>query len=89
METLLFLFYLCFNLSLYPKTMIVTEINTTEDYVVCEDYTGNLWSFDGVEDWQEGDICSAIMWGKGTAEVIDDEIVMARYNGNVNAKEGN
>jgi len=72
------------SLGLYSKAMIVTELDTANDIVVCEDYNGNLWEFQGVEDWAEGDIVAAIMYDNGTVSIYDDEIVMTRYNGNVN-----
>lgn len=68
----------------YPATMIVTETDTATDTVVCEDYNGNLWEFEGIEDWTEGDIVAAIMYDNATEIIYDDEFVMVRYNGNVN-----
>ena len=84
MDRLLFLFCLLINLSLYPATFVVTEIDYAEDVVVVEDYNGNIWSFDGTEDWMVGDIVSAVMYGKGTPEIWDDEFVTCRYSGNIN-----
>lgn len=68
----------------YPTTMIVTETDTATDTVVCEDYNGNLWEFEGIEDWAEGDIVAAIMSDNATEIIYDDEFVMVRYSGNVN-----
>ena len=83
----MWLFLLLFNLGLYPKTLVVTETDTARDVVVCEDYNGNVWEFEGVEDWETGDIVSAIMDSKGTEEVHDDEFVVCRYGGNVFARK--
>lgn len=82
----MWLFLLLFNLGLYPKTLVVTETDAARDIVVCEDYNENVWEFEGVEDWETGDIVSAVMDSKGTEEVYDDEFVVCRYGGNVFAK---
>ena len=84
--SLLMMFMLIFNLGMYPKTLVATEINITRDVVVCEDYNGNVWEFDGTEDWEVGDIVSAVMWNAGTEIIYDDEFIMCRYGGNVIAK---
>lgn len=65
----------------YPQTMTVVQIDIATDTVTCEDLTGNLWQFKGVEDWQEGDTVSMIMNNKGTEEIFDDEIIKIEYNG--------
>lgn len=65
----------------YPQTMTVVQVDIATDTVTCEDATGNLWQFKGVEDWQVNDIVSMIMNDNGTEEVFDDEIVKVRYNG--------
>lgn len=52
---------------LYPLTTTVTEINN--DTVTVEDSNGNLWSFNGVEDWQVGDGCALIMGSKQEMEM--------------------
>lgn len=83
----MWLFLLLFNLNLYPKTFVVTETDVTRDVVVCTDYNGNEWEFDCIEDWQVGDVVSAVMDGKGTASIYDDEFVMCRYGGNVNTEK--
>ena len=46
-----------------------------------EDFNGNLWQFDGAEDWVEGDICTLIMNSKGTEEIKDDTIISVHYSG--------
>ena len=64
---------------LYPLTTTVTEINN--DTVTVEDSNGNLWSFNGVEDWQVNDGCTLIMDSNGTENVTDDKILSETYNG--------
>lgn len=70
--------------ALYPKAMLVTELDNTNDLVICTDYNGDNWIFKGIEDWQIGDIVAAIMDSNGTETVYDDIVIDCRYNGNVN-----
>lgn len=65
----------------YPLTTIVTEINPEIDVVSITDNNGFVWQFYGVEDWEEGDICSVIMNDNGTETIFDDIIVTTRYGG--------
>ena len=65
----------------YPQSMTVVQIDEATDTVTCEDATGNLWQFKGIEDWFIGDIAAMIMDSKGTAEISDDEIITIRYCG--------
>ena len=66
----------------YPACGEVVEINRENGKVVVEDFNGNLWAFEGCEDWMEGDICAMIMSDEGTPETIyDDVIIQARYCG--------
>lgn len=65
----------------YPTCGTVVEINKENDEVVVEDFNGNLWAFEGCEDWAEGDICAMIMSDEGTSEIYDDTIVQVRYCG--------
>ena len=51
-----------------------------------EDSNGNLWSFNGVEDWQVGDGCALIMHDNSTSEIVDDTIVSTRYQGRMESK---
>lgn len=74
---------------IYPRTMVVSEINTKSDTVVLTDNTGNVWEFYGVEDWQVGDICSCIMDTNGTENITDDAIIDVRYDGRIEDLGGN
>ena len=65
----------------YPLTTIVTEINEEKDSVSITDNNGFVWQFYGVEDWEEGDICSVIMNDNGTETIFDDIIITTRYGG--------
>lgn len=65
---------------LYPLTTTVTQINNNT--VTVEDSNGNLWSFDGAEDWEVGDGCALIMHDNSTSEIVDDVIISAKYQQN-------
>lgn len=67
--------------NLYPTTMVVTEVDYKTDIVTMEDFNGNIWQFEGTEDWMTGDIVGCIMDSKGTDLIYDDEIVKIRYTG--------
>lgn len=67
--------------NLYGLTTIVFNVSYSTDVVTVEDFNGNLWQFDGAEDWVEGDICTLIMNNKGTTEIKDDTIISVRYSG--------
>ena len=65
----------------YPLTTRVVEVDENADLVTCEDFNGNLWEFEGCEDWQKGDICSLLMDSNGTKKIFDDKIMLAQYGG--------
>ena len=69
---------------LYPLSTTVTEINN--DTVTVEDTNGNLWSFDGTEDWEINDTCALIMNDNSTKDIRDDVIVSTRYQGRMESK---
>jgi hypothetical protein len=62
-------------------TGIVVELETETDSVVFEDFNGNLWAFEGIEDWFVGDTVAAVMADHGTRTIHDDEIVSVKYCG--------
>ena len=65
----------------YPQTFVVVEVDEKLNAVTCVDFNGEEWAFYGTEDWQVGDIVSAIMTDKGTSKIYDDEFVTIRYSG--------
>lgn len=65
----------------YALTCKVVEIDKSKDIVTMEDSTGHRWEFYGAEDWEISDCVSAIMNDRGTASILDDEIVSVRYSG--------
>lgn len=67
----------------YPLATVVVEADAEKDVVTLEDGTGNLWTLEGVEDWELGDVCACIMGDNGTENISDDRIVSAKYCGNL------
>ena len=70
--------------NLYPLSTTVTQINN--DTVTVEDTNGNLWSFDGAEDWEINDTCALIMNDNNTKDIRDDVIISTRYQGRMESK---
>jgi hypothetical protein len=64
-----------------PLCGIVIEVNYGENYIAIEDFTGNVWEWEGAEDWQEGDIAAMIMDDNGTESIFDDIILDIQYCG--------
>ena len=69
---------------LYPLTTTVAEINN--DTVTVEDLNGNLWLFNGAEDWEINDSCALIMNDNNTKDIRDDTIISTRYQGRMESK---
>lgn len=69
---------------LYPLSTTVMEINN--DTVTVEDLNGNLWSFNGAEDWEINDSCALIMNNNNTKDIHDDTIISTRYQGRMESK---
>ena len=69
------------EVNLYPTTTVVYKLDRENDLVTVKDANGNLWQFEGCEDWEINDICSMLMNDYGTTSIYDDEIVMVRYSG--------
>lgn len=66
---------------IYPRTMIVREIDYNDNTVLLRDTMGYDWKLNGTEDWMRGDICSCIMWNNRTTDIVDDVILDTRYCG--------
>ena len=65
----------------YGKSAEVTEIDLENNIVIFEDPTGNLWEWEGVEDWFTGDRAALVMNDQGTATIYDDAILNVKYMG--------
>lgn len=66
---------------IYPETAIITETNQEADLVTVQTLNGNLFQFEGIEDYQTGDIVSMIMDSNKTEVVTDDIILSVKYSG--------
>jgi len=67
--------------TIYPQTMIVTGIDRAADTVEIETAAGHIYAFYGAEDYETGDVVSAILYNNLTPDVTDDEILAVRYAG--------
>ena len=65
----------------YPLCGVVIDVNRYDDSITIEDFNGNLWVWQGAEDWCVGDIAAMIMCDNGTSSIYDDTIVSITYNG--------
>lgn len=66
---------------LHSRVAMVTEINEEENLITVTCANGNMFQFTDIEDWMCGDLCSMIMYDKGTEIVEDDIIISSRYGG--------
>ena len=61
---------------------MITDINAESGLITATCANGNMFSFyDTEETWICGDLCSLIMYDRGTPSVLDDVVVKARYGG--------
>ena len=68
----------------YPLVVRVDSFNMAENLVYFVDADGELWTFEGIGDWQRGDVGALLMSDSGTENFIyDDEILDARYGFNM------
>ena len=65
----------------YALTTVIVSLDYDADVVECMDFNGNVWAFDGCEDWQLMDVCSMVMDDAGTESIYDDAIINCRYDG--------
>lgn len=63
---------------LYPQAARVVDIQQDEIYL--RDGAGNIWRWQGAEDWQIGDGAAMIMTNNGTKDIHDDIIVSIKYS---------
>lgn len=66
---------------LYSQTFMVINIDYETDIVEMIDGNGNLWKFEGTEDYCENDYISCIIYKNNTEEIYDDIILSTRYSG--------
>lgn len=73
------------TITMYPKTTICLAVNHQTDTVTVADCNGTKWTFNGCQDFEEGDLIALIMNDNGTPDTIwDDTVVTARYSGGTN-----
>lgn len=65
----------------YALTTVVVSLDYDADVVECMDFNGNVWAFDGCEDWSLFDVCSMTMDDMDTSIIYDDVIINCRYDG--------
>jgi hypothetical protein len=65
--------------NLYSKVGMITRLDAAKDEVIFTDTRGMVWSFFGVEDWQEGDLLCAIFYDADTIDPYDDSVIGATY----------
>lgn len=56
-------------------SLITTVIEINDNIVMIEDNNGEVWTFEGAENWKINDNCFCIMNDNGTQTIYDDEIV--------------
>lgn len=65
----------------YPAAGVVVGFEPESDIVLVEESNGTIWAFEGIEDWQLGDLAALLMDDSGTELIFDDQIVLAHYTG--------
>ena len=66
---------------MYSRSAVVVGVDYTADVITVEDSTGNLWTFDGVEDYDLSDRVALTMSDNGTDwDIKDDRIIEVRYD---------
>ncbi len=74
----------CITVAAYAATGMVSAIDHSADTVQFRTATGLVYEFSGAEDYDLGDLISAIMSDEGTPDdVTDDRVMSARYAGRV------
>ena len=66
---------------IYSRSAVVVGVDYTADVITVEDSTGNLWTFEGVEDYDLSDRVALTMHDNGTDwNIKDDRIIEVRYD---------
>ena len=66
---------------LYPSCGRVVKVDRKHDTISIKDTYGNVWVWEGAEDWDKGDHVAMIMYDNFTKKTSDDVIVKLRYMG--------
>ncbi len=73
--------FILFLLGLYPTAGKVVEIDRETDTFTIETFSGQMWIYEGVEDWEVNDYCAMIMDSNDTESIYDDVISDIKYIG--------
>ena len=66
---------------IYSRSAVVVGVDYTADVITVEDSTGNLWTFEGVEDYDLKNRVALTMSDNGTDwDIKDDRIIEVRYD---------
>lgn len=65
----------------YAATGRVVRLDYFKDWVDVELGNGHIYVFEGIDDYQLGDIVSMLMDSHGTEDISDDEILDVSYAG--------
>ena len=63
----------------YPKLGVIVEFDYAEDLVFVADWNGDIWSFEGTEDWTLWDYVNMIFHDNGTPDDIYDDVILMTY----------
>ena len=69
------------NAEMYPQVMLIVEADREEDIIILEDFNGNQWVWEGVEDWMVGDVVAVLMDDNNTKDITDDVMMELKYCG--------
>ena len=72
---------LCVAGMIYPATMEIVALDYETDEVYLQNATGYVYVMTGCEDYAVGDLVSLVMFSNATLDIIDDQILSARYSG--------
>lgn len=66
---------------IYPQVFVVSEVNYEDNTILLVDCNEEGWIWEGIEDYDIGDIVASIIDDNETETIYDDIIVMVRYAG--------
>lgn len=62
--------------TIYPNAGKIVEVDYTENIYVIDDFGGERWKMEGVEDWTVGDVVAFMVSDNATPETIHDDIIL-------------
>lgn len=73
--------FMSVSFSYYSTIGRITGYDLPSDTLYITTTDGNLWEYEGIEDWLYNDFCSMVFCDNGTDDITDDEIIYMRYIG--------